>query len=70
MSGFIIDEKLGNETGIVATGDRLMRFEENMLIVARKKLTQEQVAQIFWVCERTFRHYINRCEEGLLEKNC
>ncbi len=49
-----------------------MRFEEAYSIWQSKRLTQEQAAQILGVCERTFRRYIDRCEDagldGLLDR--
>jgi transposase len=41
-----------------------MRFEEAYLGWSESRLTQEQAAQILGVCDRTFRRYIDRYEDG------
>jgi hypothetical protein len=43
---------------------RKMRFEEVYLGWNESRLTQEQAAQILGVCDRTFRRYIDRYEDG------
>ncbi|MBI5810653.1 MAG: helix-turn-helix domain-containing protein, partial [Deltaproteobacteria bacterium] len=46
---------------------RLMRFEEACEGRRSRRLTQEEAARILGVCDRTFRRYINRYEEGGME---
>ena len=46
---------------------RKMRFEEVYLGWNESRLTQETAALILGVCDRTFRRYIDRYEEGGLE---
>ena len=41
-----------------------MRFEEVYFGWSESRLTQEEAALIFGVCDRTFRRYIDRYEEG------
>ena len=43
---------------------RKMRFEEVYLGWSESRLTQEQAAQILGICDRTFRRYIDRYEDG------
>ena len=49
-----------------------MRFEEAYGAWSKRRLTQEEAAQLLGVCERTFRRYIDRYEEeglaGLVDK--
>lgn len=44
-----------------------MRFEEACEGRRSRRLTQEEAARILGVCDRTFRRYINRYEEGGME---
>ncbi len=44
-----------------------MRFEEVYFGWSESRLTQEEAALIFGVCDRTFRRYINRYEESGIE---
>jgi transposase len=44
-----------------------MRFEEVYFGWSESRLTQEEAALIFGVCDRTFRRYINRYEESGVE---
>ena len=46
---------------------RQMRFEEAYGGWKRSKLTQEEAARILGVCDRTFRRYIERYDDGGLE---
>jgi len=46
---------------------RKMRFEAAYGGWQERRLTQEEAARLLGVCERTFRRYINRYEEGGLE---
>ena len=41
-----------------------MRFEEAYLGWSESRLTQDQAAQIFGICDRTFRRYMDRYEDG------
>jgi hypothetical protein len=41
-----------------------MRFEEVYFGWSESRLPQEEAALIFGVCDRTFRRYIDRYEEG------
>jgi hypothetical protein len=43
---------------------RKMRFEEVYFGWSESRLTQEEAAQILGVCDRTFRRYVNRYEDG------
>ena len=44
-----------------------MRFEEAYEGWRGRRLTQDEAARILGVCERTFRRYIIRYEEGGIE---
>lgn len=46
---------------------RQMRFEEALSGWREGRLTQEEAARLLGVCERSFRRYLNRHEEGGLE---
>ena len=50
----------------------MLRFEDALYAWTERRLTQEEAAQLLGVCERTFRHYVDRHEEagldGLLDK--
>jgi len=46
---------------------RKMRFEEVYDGWSESRLTQEEAARIFGVCDRTFRRYIDRYEQGGME---
>lgn len=46
---------------------RQMRFEEAYGSWKRKSLTQEEAARILGVCDRTFRRYIQRFDDGGME---
>lgn len=46
---------------------RRMRFEEAYGDWKRKRLTQEEAARILGVCDRTFRRYIQRFDDGGME---
>ena len=48
---------------------RRMRFEEAYEGWRRRRLTQEEAARILGVCDRTFRRYISRYEEGAHRKS-
>ena len=43
---------------------RKMRFEEAYGGWQERRLTQEEAARLLGVCERTFRRYVDRYEEG------
>ncbi len=43
---------------------RKMRFEEVYGSCQEKRLTQEEAARLLGVCQRTFRRYVNRYEDG------
>lgn len=46
---------------------RKMRFEEVLNIWTERRLTQEDAARILGVCDRTFRRYLGRYNEGGLD---
>ncbi|MFQ5779750.1 MAG: helix-turn-helix domain-containing protein [Nitrospiria bacterium] len=46
---------------------RLMRFEETYMGWQKRRLTQEEAAQILGVSDRSFRRYIDRYKESGLE---
>ena len=46
---------------------RKMRFEEVYGGWSESRLTQEEAARILGVCDRTFRRYIDRYEQGGME---
>ena len=46
---------------------RIMRFEEAYTSWQQKSLTQEEAARLLGVCDRTFRRYVCRYEDGGLE---
>jgi len=46
---------------------RKMRFEEVYFRWSESRLTQEEAAMILGVCDRTFRRYIDRYDEGGME---
>ena len=46
---------------------RTMRFEEVLDVWKKGRLAQEEAAIMLGVCDRTFRRYINRYDEGGLE---
>jgi len=46
---------------------RIMRFEEAYTSWQQKSLTQEEAARLLGVCDRTFRRYVCRYDDGGLE---
>ena len=46
---------------------RKMRFEEAYKGWQVRRLTQEEATRLLGVCERNFRRYVDRYEEGSLE---
>lgn len=44
-----------------------MHFEDILSIWTERRLTQEEAARLLGVCERTFRRYIDRYNEGGLD---
>ena len=51
----------------MATGDSAVRFKDAYGGWQAGHLTQEEAARLQGVCERTFRRYIDRYEDGGLE---